>query len=163
VLIAEPQGQLKGFITSLRDPQKYPYDEIEKVYSGFFPKNPTLRLQGCLNLPPLQGVNSKMKIDMPPKAKKIPHTMTTHGDTRIDNYYWLRDDERADAQVLDYLHQENDYGRQVMSTQQALQDRLLKEMIDRIPQRDVSAPYTQIATARFLKPAMNTPFINASP
>lgn len=32
VLIAEPQGQLKGFITSLRDPQKYPYDEIDKVY-----------------------------------------------------------------------------------------------------------------------------------
>ncbi|OAT32138.1 protease [Buttiauxella brennerae ATCC 51605] len=84
-----------------------------------------------------------MKIDMPPKAKKIPHTMTVHGDTRIDNYYWLRDDERADAQVLDYLHQENDYGHQVMSTQQALQERLLKEMIDRIPQRDVSAPYTQ--------------------
>ncbi|MCS5780792.1 hypothetical protein LNP24_07710 [Klebsiella pneumoniae subsp. pneumoniae] len=21
--------------------------------------------------------------------------MTLHGDTRIDNYYWLRDDERA--------------------------------------------------------------------
>ncbi|MCE0798695.1 oligopeptidase B [Buttiauxella sp. S04-F03] len=80
---------------------------------------------------------------MPPKAKKIPHTMTMHGDTRIDNYYWLRDDERSDAQVLDYLHQENDYGHQIMSTQQALQERLLKEMIDRIPQRDISAPYTQ--------------------
>lgn len=69
--------------------------------------------------------------------------MTMHGDTRIDNYYWLRDDERSDAQVLDYLHQENDYGHQIMSTQQALQERLLKEMIDRIPQRDISAPYTQ--------------------
>ena len=32
---------------------------------------------------------------MPPKAKRIPHAMTLHGDTRIDNYYWLRDDERA--------------------------------------------------------------------
>ncbi|WP_031521235.1 oligopeptidase B [Siccibacter colletis] len=78
---------------------------------------------------------------MPPKARKIPHALTEHGDTRIDNYFWLRDDTRSQPEVLEYLHQENDYGRDIMSTQQALQDRLLKEMVDRIPQRDVSAPY----------------------
>ncbi len=81
--------------------------------------------------------------DMPPKARKIPHPLTEHGDTRIDNYYWLRDDSRSQPEVLDYLHQENDYGRAIMATQQALQDRLLKEMVDRIPQRDVSAPYVK--------------------
>lgn len=84
-----------------------------------------------------------MKNLMPPKAKKIPHVMTVHGDTRIDDYYWLRDDDREDKDVLDYLHQENDYGKQVMDSQQALQERLLKEMVDRIPPRDISAPYTQ--------------------
>ncbi|UYU30534.1 oligopeptidase B [Siccibacter colletis] len=78
---------------------------------------------------------------MPPKARKIPHALTEHGDTRIDNYFWLRDDTRSQPEVLEYLHQENDYGRDIMTTQQALQDRLLKEMVDRIPQRDVSAPY----------------------
>ncbi|WNN47080.1 oligopeptidase B [Siccibacter colletis] len=78
---------------------------------------------------------------MPPKARKIPHALTEHGDTRIDNYFWLRDDTRSQPEVLEYLHQENDYGRDIMATQQALQDRLLKEMVDRIPQRDVSAPY----------------------
>jgi len=83
-----------------------------------------------------------MNNDMPPKAQKIPHTMQLHGDTRIDNYYWLRDDERDNPDVLDYLHQENDYGRRIMTSQQALQERLLKEMVDRIPQHDVSAPYT---------------------
>lgn len=31
--------------------------------------------------------------------------MTLHGDTRIDNYYWLRDDDRSQAEVLDYLRQ----------------------------------------------------------
>jgi oligopeptidase B len=30
--------------------------------------------------------------DMLPKAPRIPHAMTQHGDTRVDNYYWLRDD-----------------------------------------------------------------------
>lgn len=69
--------------------------------------------------------------------------MTLHGDTRIDNYYWLRDDERARPEVLDYLHQENDYGKKVMDSQSSLQERVLKEIIDRIPQREVSAPYSK--------------------
>lgn len=69
--------------------------------------------------------------------------MTLHGDTRIDNYYWLRDDERARPDVLEYLHAENAYGKQVMDSQLSLQERLLKEIIDRIPQREVSAPYSK--------------------
>ncbi len=80
---------------------------------------------------------------MPPKAKRIPHTMTLHGDTRVDNYYWLRDDDRTQPAVLDYLKQENDYGREVMALQQNLQDKILKEIVDRIPQREVSAPYSK--------------------
>ncbi|EEA2384822.1 oligopeptidase B, partial [Salmonella enterica subsp. enterica serovar Typhi] len=51
---------------------------------------------------------------MLPKANRIPYAMTVHGDTRIDNYYWLRDDTRSQPEVLDYLHQENEYGRKVM-------------------------------------------------
>ncbi|WP_313105730.1 oligopeptidase B [Pseudescherichia vulneris] len=80
---------------------------------------------------------------MPPKAKTVPHVMTLHGDTRTDDYYWLRDDTRSDQDVLDYLHQENDYGRDVMASQQALQEHLLKEIVDRLPQREVSASYTR--------------------
>ncbi|WP_343529974.1 oligopeptidase B [Yokenella regensburgei] len=80
---------------------------------------------------------------MLPKAKKIPHTMTLHGDTRVDNYFWLRDDTRSQPKVLDYLKQENDYGKKVMASQQALQDRVLKEIIDRIPPQETSAPYTK--------------------
>ncbi|WP_318390271.1 oligopeptidase B [Enterobacter sp.] len=80
---------------------------------------------------------------MPPKARKIPHAMSLHGDTRTDNYYWLRDDTRSQPDVLDYLHEENDYGREVMASQQDLQERLLKEIVDRIPQREVSAPYVK--------------------
>lgn len=77
---------------------------------------------------------------MLPKASRIPRAMTQHGDTRVDNYYWLRDDTRSQPEVLDYLQQENAYGRRVMASQQALQDRVLKEIIDRIPPQDASAP-----------------------
>ncbi len=88
---------------------------------------------------------------MLPKAARIPHAMTLHGDTRIDNYYWLRDDTRSQPEVLDYLQQENSYGHRVMASQQALQDRILKEIIDRIPQREVSAPYIKNLQDRILK------------
>lgn len=80
---------------------------------------------------------------MPPKAKCIPYAMTLHGDTRVDNYYWLRDDDRAAPEVLDYLKRENDYGHEVMASQRSLQDQVLKEIVDRIPQREVSAPYSR--------------------
>lgn len=79
----------------------------------------------------------------PPKANKIPHPMTLHGDTRIDNYYWLRDDEREAPEVLAYLRAENDYCQQQLLPQQALQAELLQEIIDRIPARDHSVPYVK--------------------
>ena len=43
----------------------------------------------------------------PPKAKKIPHELTIHGHTRIDNYYWLN--ERENPEVIAYLEAENKY------------------------------------------------------
>ena len=33
----------------------------------------------------------------PPMAKVVPHELTAHGDTRVDNYYWLKD--REDPEV----------------------------------------------------------------
>ncbi|STE85629.1 protease II [Escherichia coli] len=79
---------------------------------------------------------------MLPKAARIPHAMTLHGDTRIDNYYWLRDDTRSQPEVLDYLQQENSYGSSGDGPHnKPCRNRILKEIIDRIPQREVSAPY----------------------
>ncbi|UXK10867.1 prolyl oligopeptidase family serine peptidase [Erwinia pyrifoliae] len=79
----------------------------------------------------------------PPKAKKIPHVMTLHGDTRTDNYYWLRDDRHEDPQVLAHLSAENDFCLQQLQPQQALQAQLLKEIVGRIPARDHSVPYVK--------------------
>ncbi|MEQ9875174.1 prolyl oligopeptidase family serine peptidase [Pectobacterium brasiliense] len=78
-----------------------------------------------------------------PQAEKRPHALSTHGDTRIDNYYWLRDDQRTDPQVLDYLKQENAYSEAVMSPHDARKRALYDEMVKRIPSTDMSVPYVR--------------------
>ncbi len=92
---------------------------------------------------PIRLIQRGCSMIKPPVAKKIPYKMTLHGETRTDNYYWLRDDQREDPAVLGYLHAENDYGKEVMKSQKSLQERVLKEIIDRIPQRDHSVPYVK--------------------
>ena len=46
---------------------------------------------------------------IPPSPRKIPKKLKIHGDVRIDNYYWLRDDKRKNKEVLNYLNKENKY------------------------------------------------------
>ncbi|MFU2318125.1 S9 family peptidase [Rahnella sp. PCH160] len=79
----------------------------------------------------------------PPKAEKRPQTLSVHGDDRVDNYYWLRDDDRADPQVLAYLTAENEYTDQAMQPHQALRETLYGEMVARIAQQDHSVPYVK--------------------
>lgn len=76
-----------------------------------------------------------------PIAAKHPHVMEMHGDTRIDNYYWLRDDERSNEAVLSYLEAENAYTQACMRGEEELREQLFNEMVERIPQEDESVPY----------------------
>lgn len=72
---------------------------------------------------------------------KRPHEMTQHGHTRIDEYYWLRDDTRQDPDVIAYLEQENVYFDQVMEPYTALQESMFEEMTARLDPDDSSVPY----------------------
>ena len=45
----------------------------------------------------------------PPQPKKIPKIHIAHGDERIDDYYWLRDDTRKNPEIISYLEEENKY------------------------------------------------------
>ncbi|EPT9146876.1 S9 family peptidase [Proteus mirabilis] len=90
---------------------------------------------------PTMAQTEKDVIMMPPKANKIPHVMTDHGDTRTDNYYWLRDDARKDKQVIDYLKAENTYTESVMAAGKTLENTLYNEMVERMAQNDASVPY----------------------
>eukprot|EP00493_Phyllostaurus_siculus_P022785 UN23119 len=75
-----------------------------------------------------------------PIAKKVPHEMTIHGDTRIDDYYWLRDDKRKAPDVISYLNAENAYTEAMLAHTQTLQDKLFEELKGRIKKDDDSVP-----------------------
>ncbi len=79
---------------------------------------------------------------MPPKAIKQPHQMIIHGDTRTDDYYWMRDDNRQDQKIIDHLIAENKYTEQMLKPGEQLRDTLYEEMISRMKQDDQSVPYT---------------------
>lgn len=90
----------------------------------------------------------------PPMAKKVPFEMTEHGDTRVDNYYWMRlSDEQKNApdstrdqqtkDVLDYLNAENAYTKAMLAHTDAFQTKLFEEMKGRIKETDQSVPVKQ--------------------
>ncbi len=79
----------------------------------------------------------------PPIAEKRPHPLSAHGETRIDEYYWLRDDSREDPAVIQYLADENTYGEAMMADHEELRHALFTEMVDRIPPQDRSVPYVR--------------------
>lgn len=86
----------------------------------------------------LAACTTKEKI-MPPEAKKVAKEITTHGHTRIDNYYWMND--REDPEVIAHLEAENAYKDAVMEHTKDLQDKLYDEIKSKIKQEDESVPY----------------------
>lgn len=82
---------------------------------------------------------TKQEAPKPPVAEKHPKELTIHGDTRVDDYYWLN--QREDSAVLDYLNAENEYTDQVLAHTQGLQESLYEEIKGRIKQDDESVPY----------------------
>lgn len=75
----------------------------------------------------------------PPIAAKKPKALTIHGDTRIDNYFWMN--ERDSPEVVDYLRAENAYTDSVMAPLKPLREKLFAEMKGRIKETDMSVPY----------------------
>lgn len=74
----------------------------------------------------------------PPLAKKVPYTMEHFNDRRVDEYYWLR--QKESQEVLDLLHQENQYAKEVMEPLHDLQTALFQEIKSRIKETDLSVP-----------------------
>jgi oligopeptidase B len=77
----------------------------------------------------------------PPIAKKRPKVDVVHGETRVDDYFWLRD--KANPEVAAYLEAENAYADAVMKPTEAFQRTLYDEMLARIQETDVNVPYRQ--------------------
>ena len=73
-----------------------------------------------------------------PTPKKIPKELMSHGDTRIDNYYWLRDDSRANVEVISYLEKENKYTEDWFSKRKDYKTEIFNEMVNKIPNKEIS-------------------------
>ncbi|MDE2566128.1 MAG: hypothetical protein KGL50_10085, partial [Burkholderiales bacterium] len=79
---------------------------------------------------------------LPPLAPARPHVVTSpHGD-RIDEYYWLRDDDpRAKRpEVMAHLEAENRYTEAMLAPLAPLQAQLVAEMRSRIQDDDSTPP-----------------------
>jgi oligopeptidase B len=76
-----------------------------------------------------------------PVPEKHPHAITRHGHTRIDEYFWLRDDTRKDPEVLAYLRAENAYFDEVMEPLAPLREKMFEEMTARLDPDESSVPY----------------------
>ena len=75
-----------------------------------------------------------------PVAKKQAHALTTHAKTRVDDYYWMRDDERKNADILAHLAQENAYCDAQLAAIKPLQNTLFEELKGRIEKDDNTVP-----------------------
>jgi oligopeptidase B len=77
----------------------------------------------------------------PPVAARIPYDVPSPNGTRVDPYYWLRDDTRSKPAVLDYLKAENAYTEAAfLKPTAALRETLFQEIVGRIRQNDSSVP-----------------------
>ncbi|MBT6095621.1 MAG: S9 family peptidase [Rhodospirillaceae bacterium] len=85
----------------------------------------------------------------PPRAERHPTTDTRHGQTRTDDYAWLRDDNwqqvMRDPNVLQadiraYLEAENVYTDTILAPLEGDIEALFEEMKGRIKQDDSSVP-----------------------
>lgn len=80
----------------------------------------------------------------PPIAEIKPHTRIIHGDTVVDNYYWMNDYFKKgpdSTNVIKYLEAENAYTAAMLQSTDSLQVRLFDEMKARVKEKDESVPY----------------------
>ena len=78
----------------------------------------------------------EMSINNPPKPKKIPFNLEAHGDIRIDDYYWMRDDTRSDPELISYLESENDYFQNWRDSNIDYESSIYKELKSMIPDEE---------------------------
>ncbi|MDQ2908762.1 MAG: S9 family peptidase [Candidatus Eremiobacteraeota bacterium] len=75
----------------------------------------------------------------PPQADKRLSATVVHGQSRVDDYAWLR--LKDDPDVVAYLEAENAYTEALLAPTVALQEELYDEMLSHIKQTDLSVPY----------------------
>jgi len=104
---------------------------------------PVLLVAACAGNAPARPEPPSMpkSVPAPPVAAVRPHVVESPNGNRTDEYYWLRDDKRADKDMLGYIEAENAYKAAMSAHTQALEDKVYEEIVGRIKQDDSTVPY----------------------
>lgn len=85
----------------------------------------------------------------PPKPKKVPYEINQHGETRVDEYHWMRDDnwqevlekpEVLKEEIRKYLEAENEYTADQLKKCEDLTKEIGDELASRVIPDDSSVP-----------------------
>ncbi|MGK7297199.1 MAG: S9 family peptidase [Candidatus Wenzhouxiangella sp. M2_3B_020] len=93
-------------------------------------------LTGCEDNHPQESAQP-----VPPDAERRDHVVSAPAGDRVDPYYWIRDDDRNDPDVLALLRSENAYTEAVLQDVRPMVEDLEAEMRARIPGDQTGAPY----------------------
>ncbi len=74
----------------------------------------------------------------PPVVQRLPKDVSVHGDSRTDDYFWLRDRSKPETDA--YLRAEAAYTAQWFKPLEAFREGLYQEMLGRIQQSDEGVP-----------------------
>src|ERR1700712_1696966 len=74
----------------------------------------------------------------PPPAQKTPHSAVVHGETLVDNWFYLRD--REHPATIPYLEAENSFTDFVMAETGGIETKIYEEMVGRIQETDSTVP-----------------------
>ncbi|MET7394574.1 S9 family peptidase [Dactylosporangium sp. NPDC005572] len=79
-----------------------------------------------------------MTSEQPPIAKRVPHERTHHGDTVVDEYFWLQ--QKDDPDTVAYLEAENAFTTAATAHLDGLRETLFTEIKTRTKETDLSLP-----------------------
>ncbi|WP_238008319.1 S9 family peptidase [Dactylosporangium sp. AC04546] len=79
-----------------------------------------------------------MTSEQPPTAKRVPHERTHHGDTVVDEYFWLQ--QKDDPDTVAYLEAENAFTTAATAHLDGLRETLFTEIKTRTKETDLSVP-----------------------
>src|SRR5262245_40764727 len=75
----------------------------------------------------------------PPVAPTRPHSISLHGMSWNDPYFWIKD--KNDPATIKYIEEENAYGAAVAKPLEPLREKVYSEILGRIKQTDLSVPF----------------------
>ncbi|WP_432981692.1 S9 family peptidase [Dactylosporangium sp. CA-233914] len=79
-----------------------------------------------------------MTAEQPPTAKRVPHERVHHGDTVVDEYFWLQN--KDDPDTVAYLEAENTFTTAATAHLEPLRETLFNEIKTRTKETDLSVP-----------------------